>query len=151
MQEDLLKQLKERPKNPVAQEIATRTSENEPTLGFVSGPPGREHWKPDHKAPECTLCGQRFTLMLRRHHCRRCGDVFCAECSRFVTRLDQHGQFHPVGIPCRVCATCFHESTSDVQQPSPLTPPTIPIQQPPQPPLAETLMSVPNDWAWSTF
>ena len=37
-------------------------------------------WVPDAAAPACTKCQQRFTFTRRRHHCRGCGNVFCAEC-----------------------------------------------------------------------
>ena len=29
----------------------------------------------------CMGCGVKFTLVLRKHHCRLCGQVFCNECS----------------------------------------------------------------------
>jgi hypothetical protein len=29
---------------------------------------------------QCTLCNAKFSLILRRHHCRRCGKVVCANC-----------------------------------------------------------------------
>ncbi|OMH86276.1 Ankyrin repeat and KH domain-containing protein 1 [Zancudomyces culisetae] len=39
-------------------------------------------WLPDVHAPSCCLCGRKFKLFFRRHHCRRCGLVFCDNCSR---------------------------------------------------------------------
>lgn len=46
----------------------------------------REQWVPDHHAPGCGSCRRNFTLLRRRHHCRLCGDIFCARCT--TTRLD---------------------------------------------------------------
>ena len=37
-------------------------------------------WQPDEDAPVCNDCMVRFTLLLRRHHCRVCGLVFCDAC-----------------------------------------------------------------------
>ncbi|KAF9116854.1 hypothetical protein BGX27_009735 [Mortierella sp. AM989] len=38
-------------------------------------------WESDHKAIECRECNRKFSLWLRRHHCRRCGHVVCDRCS----------------------------------------------------------------------
>jgi len=42
--------------------------------GDGSGPqPSRAHWVPDSKAQFCSTigCGRMFTMIDRRHHCRR--------------------------------------------------------------------------------
>ncbi|OMJ07813.1 Lateral signaling target protein 2-like protein, partial [Smittium culicis] len=39
-------------------------------------------WQPDSSAPSCINCDRKFKLFFRRHHCRRCGLVFCDICSR---------------------------------------------------------------------
>lgn len=38
-------------------------------------------WQPDSDASACVLCETTFTLLNRRHHCRKCGHVICASCS----------------------------------------------------------------------
>ncbi|KAI8055669.1 hypothetical protein BDF22DRAFT_671429, partial [Syncephalis plumigaleata] len=38
-------------------------------------------WESDHVATTCRSCQRAFTLWVRRHHCRRCGLVFCNRCS----------------------------------------------------------------------
>ncbi|KAJ2827421.1 hypothetical protein GGI24_002650 [Coemansia furcata] len=38
-------------------------------------------WEPDEATAVCRQCSRRFSLFLRRHHCRRCGLVFCDSCS----------------------------------------------------------------------
>lgn len=35
----------------------------------------RHPWQPDTESPVCNSCGNKFTLWLRRHHCRHCGMV----------------------------------------------------------------------------
>ncbi|KAJ2570309.1 hypothetical protein IW140_002402 [Coemansia sp. RSA 1813] len=39
-------------------------------------------WEPDDTTSVCHQCSRRFTLFLRRHHCRRCGLIFCDTCSQ---------------------------------------------------------------------
>jgi len=41
---------------------------------------GRSEWLPDEAAPNCMRCGSEFNLTRRRHHCRQCGEIFCARC-----------------------------------------------------------------------
>lgn len=38
-------------------------------------------WEADTNAKSCRLCVRKFGLLLRRHHCRRCGLVVCDKCS----------------------------------------------------------------------
>ncbi|KAG7390672.1 hypothetical protein PHYPSEUDO_007134 [Phytophthora pseudosyringae] len=59
-------------------------------------------WVPDSLAEKCYSCQAAFSLMLRRHHCRRCGNVFCDACSSARMPLVDSGFFTPV----RVCAKC---------------------------------------------
>ncbi|KAI9913811.1 hypothetical protein PsorP6_006679 [Peronosclerospora sorghi] len=59
-------------------------------------------WVPDSLAERCYNCHVAFSLMLRRHHCRRCGNVFCDTCSSARMPLINSGFFTPV----RVCAKC---------------------------------------------
>ena len=46
----------------------------------------RRAWQRDDTARWCAGCGEAFSLLLRKHHCRCCGRVFCSQCSNdFVT------------------------------------------------------------------
>lgn len=38
-------------------------------------------WVPDNMAVECSNCKIKFNLIVRKHHCRRCGNIFCKECT----------------------------------------------------------------------
>jgi hypothetical protein len=37
-------------------------------------------WMPDDDTDVCLTCQARFTFTHRRHHCRACGGIFCADC-----------------------------------------------------------------------
>ena len=38
-------------------------------------------WKNDTEVRECNNCLIEFSLRVRKHHCRGCGDIFCNDCS----------------------------------------------------------------------
>lgn len=38
-------------------------------------------WEQDEKVTNCKLCVKDFNVARRKHHCRRCGGIFCNECS----------------------------------------------------------------------
>ncbi|ORX80816.1 FYVE-domain-containing protein [Basidiobolus meristosporus CBS 931.73] len=136
----------------------------------ATGPPTRGHWKSDDDVIFCTSCKMQFSFFERRHHCRRCGNIFCAKCSSKFIRLDQNAEFNPSGTLCRACDHCYEASVNlkrpslqqeaiEAQSESPthaassantsridinnLTRPTDPFIQP--------IPSVPRDWSWSTF
>ncbi|KAI6128700.1 FYVE zinc finger-domain-containing protein [Pisolithus croceorrhizus] len=46
-------------------------------------------WKPDALASTCDnfSCRVPFSLLERRHHCRKCGGVFCQQCTSRITHL----------------------------------------------------------------
>ncbi|KAK9467260.1 hypothetical protein V1512DRAFT_262320 [Lipomyces arxii] len=75
----------------------------------VSGPPRRSHWVSDDSALSCQSCHKAFTFWERRHHCRRCGQIYCAAHSSHLLRLDQNCNFHPKGILSRTCDNCAHD------------------------------------------
>jgi hypothetical protein len=64
--------------------------------------------QPDSEVTQCVYpgCKNQFGLFERRHHCRKCGDIFCAtHCSNYF-RLDQSINFNPHGELVRGCDTC---------------------------------------------
>ncbi|KAI8806428.1 hypothetical protein BJ742DRAFT_816793 [Cladochytrium replicatum] len=81
-----------------------------------------EHWVPDSSSSTCEHlgCTRKFSLLQRRHHCRRCGHLFCDEHSSkkvvlsmvdrraIALRLEEASDDMVVGgAPGRVCAQCF--------------------------------------------
>ncbi|KAI9793741.1 MAG: hypothetical protein M1833_000687 [Piccolia ochrophora] len=143
-------------------------------LGEVQGPPTKDHWKPDSSASSCdaALCDKYFSLFERRHHCRRCGNIFCAAHTPFLVPIDHHARFHPDGVHSRSCEVCWSDykewetarcnrSNSNSVHESPSTP-TIGINGAPMggkglgqgsggQRVGSVAGSVPRDWSWSTF
>ncbi|KAL6054570.1 GTP-binding protein Rheb isoform 1 [Balamuthia mandrillaris] len=37
-------------------------------------------WVPDKERKACSTCAVSFTLLRRRHHCRKCGGLYCRRC-----------------------------------------------------------------------
>ncbi|KDO23836.1 hypothetical protein SPRG_11268 [Saprolegnia parasitica CBS 223.65] len=59
----------------------------------------------------CTICLKAFTFLRRKHHCRLCGDVFCATCSIGRSRPE-------MGDSVRVCASCIEGNPSSMMRAS---------------------------------
>ncbi|RWS25810.1 Zinc finger FYVE domain-containing protein-like protein, partial [Leptotrombidium deliense] len=79
------------------------------STGFVMPAvvPTIEQWIPDSRVSFCMNCKvERFSMFNRRHHCRRCGRVICAACSRNSLVIPE---FSPVA-PVRVCDDCFTQT-----------------------------------------
>ncbi|XP_042216035.1 uncharacterized protein LOC121862108 isoform X6 [Homarus americanus] len=59
-------------------------------------------WIPDEDAPNCQECGLKFTVIRRRHHCRACGRVLCAQCCHHKAPLPYMDYKE-----ARVCGPCL--------------------------------------------
>lgn len=75
--------------------------------------PIRVHWQKDDDVTACP-CGREFGFFVRKHHCRICGRIFCAQCSAFTLKLNMYAQPHSQGMPCRVCGPCFKAALESV-------------------------------------
>ena len=59
----------------------SKTSQDEPLRYTL---PKRVHkWVDDNTVSTCYNCNAGFSLFFRRHHCRFCGKVFCANCVKY--------------------------------------------------------------------
>lgn len=60
------------------------------------------HWTLDKEVTTCLGCQAKFDFIKRKHHCRRCGHIFCNKC------CGSKVQFHRMGFvdPVRVCTPC---------------------------------------------
>ncbi|KAG8160891.1 hypothetical protein KVR01_009155 [Diaporthe batatas] len=99
-------------------------------------------WEEDARVPRCPFCQQEFSWSFRRHHCRMCGRVVCAdaqtECSSEVglnvTKPVSNGTGNEkpespkgshIGVDVRMCRDCKHTifSKRDFQEAVTLKPP----------------------------
>ncbi|XP_058978821.1 rabankyrin-5 [Musca domestica] len=51
----------------------------------------------------CQECNTKFSLTMRKHHCRHCGRVVCSKCSNNDVPILKFG----INKPVRVCGVCF--------------------------------------------
>lgn len=63
----------------------------------------------DHESSTCESpkCIAKFNLYTRRHHCRKCGHIFCHQHSTHFLPLNQNAKVHPQGAMSRVCDCCY--------------------------------------------
>ena len=60
-----------------------------------------DFWMPDEKCSSCSQCDAVFSWWKRKHHCRVCGRIFCADCSSKVLIRNDSPE------PVRVCDGCY--------------------------------------------
>jgi hypothetical protein len=58
----------------------------------------QNNWVLDDASPSCQVCGALFTMIRRRHHCRRCGVLLCHRCSAYFE--------DDKGMTRRLCRDC---------------------------------------------
>lgn len=56
------------------------STDEEFDLKSVLGHRRKQCWTADEAVTNCSKCNAEFTWMLRRHHCRACGEIFCYKC-----------------------------------------------------------------------
>ena len=63
------------------------------SVSFISNSSPHMGWMKDADATSCCLCQKKFGIVVRRHHCRTCGMIFCGHCC-------------PVTKGQRICLKC---------------------------------------------
>ncbi|KAH8381950.1 hypothetical protein KR009_001129 [Drosophila setifemur] len=77
------------------------------TFVMAKQAPNRHQWTRDEDASHCMCCRRAaFTMLMRRHHCRRCGRVVCYACSTHRMRIPELYDELEVRI-CNDCASCL--------------------------------------------
>ncbi|XP_020033667.2 FYVE and coiled-coil domain-containing protein 1 isoform X2 [Castor canadensis] len=72
-------------------------------LEFQQKLSAEEKWLGDTEVNHCHDCKREFGWMVRRHHCRICGHIFCYYCCNNYV-VTKHG-----GKKERCCRACFHK------------------------------------------
>lgn len=60
-------------------------------------------WADDSEVHNCTRCQKLFSVTVRKHHCRNCGNIYCNECSTKNAMIAAYKK------PVRVCDGCYDE------------------------------------------
>ena len=72
------------------------------------------NWADDKSAEFCQSCGFQFNVLIRRHHCRHCGLLFCRYCAQDRWPLPKYEYLHPVRV-CRKCSRLCWKAEALVQ------------------------------------
>lgn len=85
--------------SPPTQRVAERPLPQRPSLGTLHNRGSREltlpRWEPDAGVSKCPICGTTFSFWYRKHHCRKCGRVVCANCSPHRITIPRQFIVHP--------------------------------------------------------
>lgn len=57
----------------------------------------------DAEVGQCRECGTQFTVVVRRHHCRGCGGIYCENCLANTITINEASE--------RGCGGCFIGAT----------------------------------------
>ena len=80
-----------------------------PPRAYATARPERAPWLPDEHVVSCMICIAAFGFFKRKHHCRNCGVVVCAGCSKHTQYVEAYGTLQ------RVCDRC-HDNIKGVEE-----------------------------------
>ena len=88
------------------------------------------NWTPYTRAYECHACTRVFSTLVRKHHCRGCGEVFCDACTTPRVLDQAPALVHVLGATrpqrlCAACKACMPEPAATAGYP-PLRAPSLP-------------------------
>ncbi|KAF0990838.1 hypothetical protein HZS_6109 [Henneguya salminicola] len=94
--------------------IRQKANERREMLGISKPPETAAVWIPNSGAKTCMCCKKyEFSVIRRRHHCRKCGIVVCGPCSTNKIVIENMNQEQSM----RVCLNCFKQSLMKDQRP----------------------------------
>jgi hypothetical protein len=105
------------PENFVSALVRHGLKREDKTVQNLEGLAHNARWKRDSEISACEKCKNEFRAkwygVSTKHHCRRCGGIFCDNCSRFKIDLDKAlvGESNRTArvSKARVCQRCFDE------------------------------------------
>lgn len=130
--------------------------------------PTRKHWLKDEAILKCqiTHCPKVFNFFERRHHCRKCGGIYCKEHTLHYLYINHLAQFTTGGrgTLSKVCDNCIEEYNVFMRHEFgvDMALPTSEYKKEPARPVAflgarmpdrneQVVGSVPANWSWSSF
>eukprot|EP01102_Stenamoeba_stenopodia_P023125 TRINITY_DN9865_c0_g1_i1.p1 TRINITY_DN9865_c0_g1~~TRINITY_DN9865_c0_g1_i1.p1 ORF type:complete len:264 (-),score=23.09 TRINITY_DN9865_c0_g1_i1:115-906(-) len=60
-------------------------------------------WTSDSMVQACQACNETFNAVVRKHHCRMCGGVYCDDCSKWTLTYEEAGLRES-----RSCSECYN-------------------------------------------
>lgn len=92
--------------------IAKFSGETRKDLGDIHG----VLWEHDNDIPLCRQCFSKFSLVLRKHHCRGCGSIYCENCLKSKVNLSSNGNNNSINeILDWACQGCIDAKTPGEQ------------------------------------
>ena len=65
-------------------------------------------WMKNNESDCCLVCARKWSLLLRRHHCRACGRLVCADCSKGKVMNEKTSLLE------RCCSDCITQKQTNV-------------------------------------
>ena len=85
--------------SPPSSRIFDRSLPQRPNIDASTTRMSREiklpKWQPDAEVSKCPICDNMFSFWYRKHHCRKCGRVVCANCSPHRITIPRQFIVHP--------------------------------------------------------
>ena len=88
---------------------ATKINMKDTSTALADGGSVAPRWVPNKEQLNCTRCNSAFDWITRKHHCRRCGLVFCGECTGKKALLPKgtSAKDSDTRNPRKVCLDCY--------------------------------------------
>lgn len=126
--------------------------------------PTHSHWKQDKSRTQCYGCNNAFSMFLRRHHCRHCGEIFCGKCLNHWANLNLLAKFERPSVinggqMYKICEGCHNSylkflANGDQYEGQKMFRNSSISSNASNGGAAGVLSgsgSIPSDWAWSSF
>jgi hypothetical protein len=101
----------------------------------LRAPPTRRHWVKDESVMKCSIvtCPKVFNFFERRHHCRKCGRIYCKEHTSHYLYINHLAQFTTGGrgTLCKVCDLCIEDYNQFIKNEFGISNTTKHVTQPP--------------------